>query len=443
MAYTNLRMNRDGYEISNSMDYVVSSVKYIQNKDITGEITGQQLLASGYELVVQDLLNPKAKPVKVFMLSKENPQSVFTDLAEALQDLARQAGMSNDWSSFYAIGNYVCSPIDVMIGSRTLLNKAFDYAYAHTINKSQGSTYTNIFVDFPSINERKLMSSIDKNKLKYVGLSRATNIAYTYSKTAKGLSPDIDWNMSFGKTENTPRTIVSAKPTAPVKAIADLKTLDKMKVVRDPITGMNYFQYTTEQDSAYGAVPAKNIFTDTFMELLAADYPDGLFIRNEAVDGGNSIGNNTAYRAMGNRSMGVFSKKGTVPAKFGSPKITNDGWTDATLEDNKKFIDQSIANIVKELEKNPGSFPVFDFNGYGQYLIGYNELNPFSENKPYPAAGKETFLYLSEQLFLNFGFINPHYMEFTQGKKTVQKMSPVTDEELIENFKQCYKNISK
>jgi hypothetical protein len=86
---------------------------------------------------------------------------------------------------------------------------------------------------------------------------------------------------------------------------------------------------------------------------------------------------------------------------------------------------------------------VFDFNGYGQYLIGYNELNPFSETKPYPAAGKETFLYLSEQLFRNFGFINPHYMEFTQGKKTVQKMSPVTDEELIENFKQCYKNISK
>ena len=443
MAYTNLRMNRDGYEISNSMDYIVSSVKYIQEKDITGDITGQQLLASGYELVVQDLLNPKAKPVNVFMLAKENPQSVFTDLAEALQDLARQAGMSNDWSSFYAIGNYVCSPIDVKIGSRTLLNKAFDYAYAHTINKSQGSTYTNIFVDFPSIDERKRMSSKDKNKLKYVGLSRATNIAYTYSKTAKGLSPDVDWNMPFDKMNNTPRVIVSAKTTAPVKAMNDIKTLDKMRVVRDPITGMNYFQYTTEQDLVYGAVPAKNIFTDDFMQLLAADYPNGLFVRNEAVDGGNSIGNNTAYRAMGNRSMGVFSKKGTVPAKFGSPKITNDGWTDATLEDNKAFIDQSIANIVKELEKNPDSFPVFDFNGYGQYLIGYNELNPFSETKPYPVAGKETFLYLSEQLFRNFGFINPHYMEFTQGKKTVQKMSPVTDEELIENFKQCYKNISK
>ena len=36
-------------------------------------------------------------------------------------------------------------------GYKYLPNKAFDYAYALTIHKSQGSTYNEVFVDTPNI----------------------------------------------------------------------------------------------------------------------------------------------------------------------------------------------------------------------------------------------------------------------------------------------------
>ncbi len=92
----------------------------------------------------------------------------------------------------------------------------------------------------------------------------------------------------------------------------------------------------------------------------------------------------------------------------------------------KKAIDLGIKSL-KELSEG-GNKLAFSSQGYGQYLIGADE-NGNGASAEQEIGGK-TFDYLSEQLYSNFGYTNPNWLNRTQGKAKVQELmgTPVTNE---------------
>ena len=65
--------------------------------------------------------------------------------------------------------------------------KTFDYAYTQTVHKSQGTTYNNVVVLEDTFNK---FSESEKQKLKYVALTRAKNKVLYYT-SAKVNNRDI------------------------------------------------------------------------------------------------------------------------------------------------------------------------------------------------------------------------------------------------------------
>jgi hypothetical protein len=86
------------------------------------------------------------------------------------------------------------SPFDELPGvDKPMLNKNIDYGYAVTSHKGQGSTYQYVFVDYENMenpaNNKPVMDgpvkyAIERQQLKYVGLSRASKIATVFSRKA-------------------------------------------------------------------------------------------------------------------------------------------------------------------------------------------------------------------------------------------------------------------
>ena len=57
--------------------------------------------------------------------------------------------------------------------NRVVKNKTFDYGYAMTVFKAQGSNIDNVFIDIKDINRCK--DDNTKRQMQYVGLSRTKN----------------------------------------------------------------------------------------------------------------------------------------------------------------------------------------------------------------------------------------------------------------------------
>jgi hypothetical protein len=436
MGYDNYRRNKNGeYDINNSVDYVVLSAEYVEDQPIAKNIVSAAGLkpysGSGYKLVIQDISDKRAKPVEVFMLSKNNEDSLYDNLGEQAQKLASLAKTDNSlWKYYYAFKESFGTDRAIKDQGRTVIKKTLDYGYAHTIHKSQGATYTNIFVDLGSISIPQDVE--ERNQMKYVALSRATNIAYALSGNTEGVAPELDWNMDFGKQVPVNGTVSSSYKTAD-----DITTLSQITLIEDPRTGIRTFKYALEKKDGTSQ-PMTGILTDETMAAFKLDYPNALIVHNESSDGkGGTAGTNVVWRSLGTNAIGLPTKKGTRPTSVGANVVNMaDALTDETLEENKKLIDAAIANIKTAMAK-PNRFIVFDQYGYGQYMIGYPENRPLVKTPKFPPVAKQTFLYLSEQLFRNFGYVNPHYLEFAEGRKVVQKEQPVSDDDVIEQNKIC------
>ena len=72
--------------------------------------------------------------------------------------------------------NSFASMFDLYYDNRVIKKKTFNYGYAISVHKSQGTTIDNVFVDISNINTVR-----DKNELQqlqYVALSRTRGNAY-------------------------------------------------------------------------------------------------------------------------------------------------------------------------------------------------------------------------------------------------------------------------
>ena len=108
----------------------------------------------------------------------------YVNYLEVLRDKAKYIGGKKGWFPYYKFKNTILCMIDVQVGGRKL-SRELDYGYALTVHKLQGSTFNNIFVDGNDICNpiskwgKPYANDINmRNRLLYVALSRATNIAY-------------------------------------------------------------------------------------------------------------------------------------------------------------------------------------------------------------------------------------------------------------------------
>ena len=432
MAYDNIGLDRmtGDYTIKNSVDYeVIQAVpidEYHIGDSIAGSIGLSPVAVSGFRVTMNELGDNK--PLTYFVISRDTPQETLEQIANFLDTLVKKSKQDNKlWASYYRIKESILTPVDIKNAEgRTLLKKSIDYGYAHTIHKSQGVTYTNIMVDMDDINKTPDLEL--RNQMKYVAMSRATNIAYVVSNKAEGAAPNINWDMDVQSTKPVAgKTDVMTPSQKKVLSKEDMKTLDSFSIMEDLNTGILNFHSASDKQ-----------LTDKDVLLLKEDYPEAMFLVNgfnqQPGKAYNTAGTNSVFMSMGPESSDFVNIKNEPNTTTGGKPNQKAFLTDATYDENIKRIDEDLARWKSHEES--GKKLIFDALGYGQYMIGKNERKIYEANMMEPVAPR-TFDYLSAQLLDKFGYLNPNYISRSGATSTIQQYQQVTDAELMEQKKIC------
>lgn len=186
MGYANITIQGRGGPIEiirNGIDYTVDSV----SKEITKNVTlqGQKVDVRGFNVTLRNAFDGDLVPMKIFVLSNDNPTKIFGLIAKTKKDLELSISEAFKRRDFEFVSGLMKAKSDFdsefvfmqdyTENGRTLLAKAFTYGYAHTIHKSQGGTYDKVMIYADTINK------FDKDtaqELKYVAMSRAKSNVY-------------------------------------------------------------------------------------------------------------------------------------------------------------------------------------------------------------------------------------------------------------------------
>lgn len=181
------------HAINNGLDYVVHSVKETEQHVFVpgyGEI-----VVPVYELEVNEVQSPRPENFCVYVLRGEIPETLMEvyrelwELNETIHDFyANPKTRSDARVKFFSMNeavDFLISPKDILTGEKVqrgkysvevkLREKGIDYAYCHTIHKSQGGTYGTVFVD--AIDIFKCKDTDARRRLMYVAVSRAEDAA--------------------------------------------------------------------------------------------------------------------------------------------------------------------------------------------------------------------------------------------------------------------------
>ena len=184
MGYSNWKTDYDTQQplVSNGGDYVV-----IGSTAATKTIYGRSY--KGSNILLKNLLDPSAQEIRAFVISKDTPTEDINFLGEVYDKLASEAialgrqgdrqGAARKWQAHAEFKESFMTPVEIKFNGRTKFTKTIDYGYAHTIHKSQGGTYNNIFVFADTINVFKDKGL--KSQLRYVAVTRAESTAYILS----------------------------------------------------------------------------------------------------------------------------------------------------------------------------------------------------------------------------------------------------------------------
>ena len=132
----------------------------------------------GYNLSLYDSLYKISEPVCI--LDRENIEKYYLEsLAERIESIRRDAIRVSKsdkrkgnkiWQIYFKMIGSFTSPYDLVYQNRVIRRKSFDYGYAITVHKSQGSTFTDTFIDMKDIN--CCSDDETRRQLQYVALSR-------------------------------------------------------------------------------------------------------------------------------------------------------------------------------------------------------------------------------------------------------------------------------
>lgn len=158
------------YQFWNSMDYIIATdpIKTVKTLRYFGDV-------EGWEFEVYDPLDDYNK--RIFILSKDNPETTFNALAYKLDQLRVNAVRERNyqrkaakWAMYYDLNKSFTTPVDLYVDGRLVKKKSFTEGYACTTHRLQGSTFNKIFVDMQNINT--CFDDKVKQQLQYVALSR-------------------------------------------------------------------------------------------------------------------------------------------------------------------------------------------------------------------------------------------------------------------------------
>lgn len=125
-------------------------------------------------------------------------------------------------------------------------------------------------------------------------------------------------------------------------------------------------------------------------------------------------------RARENATLAYDSQSNVF--KFPVRKTATETWTDETYEENVKFIDNTISELLSQSENGVEiAFP-------SQGIVG----SPFIKNAP------RTYTYLIQQLNSKLGFVHPGAEEDLGFRESVQRDQPISDVEVEDFMKQCF-----
>jgi hypothetical protein len=123
-----------------------------------------------------EVLTTKGEPILSELINK---------LAEQYTDLLNKRVTDN---------KEICNS-ETLADMYQVLDRDISYGYALTSHKSQGSTYHSVFIDEPDFNSLRdswswqhhldIRRATERDQLKYVALSRPTNVCYIYATSGQ------------------------------------------------------------------------------------------------------------------------------------------------------------------------------------------------------------------------------------------------------------------
>jgi hypothetical protein len=175
---------------------------------------------------------------------------------------------------------------------------------------------------------------------------------------------------------------------------------------------------------------------NTVTEQTLINEPNTVFVFSSAVADNIKAANKTSEKLINFPQTNKFGLP--IKSRFGignwfKDDVKADKKTTIN-QDVKDTIDTAIAQLKMESSKE-GVTLKFSDSGYGTEMI-YDKKE-----------GVQTFLYLSEQLYKNFGYINPGYLRSYEAKVLLQskqnitdvKIKEVTSKDVEDALKQCLK----
>lgn len=170
----------NGMKFWNSMDYIV-----IDKPEETDVYIPSFMSLPGYILNLYDSGSKSSS--EVLILSKEISQDYFNSLAYRIENIRLEAielknkrhkFASKKWGEYYSMIGSFTSPIDIYYENRLIRKKSFDYGYASTTHKAQGSSINNVFIDMKDV--LKCRDKEELRQLQYVAVSRAKSNVFIF-----------------------------------------------------------------------------------------------------------------------------------------------------------------------------------------------------------------------------------------------------------------------
>ena len=172
MGYRTIRKDKEVL-IQNSLDYEVVSVSNGKKiYTIFYDNENREVQISGFWVVIKDIDSEIQK--KIFIVSPEAYKDYLIEERRLTSEAkSAKSDRGQKWKRYFMFKDEF-----FILGNCDGCVKDLDFAYAITCHKSQGSTYENVFVDMADINRNQV--SKERNRLKYVALSRPKKAAYIW-----------------------------------------------------------------------------------------------------------------------------------------------------------------------------------------------------------------------------------------------------------------------
>jgi ATP-dependent exoDNAse (exonuclease V) alpha subunit len=154
----------NGNIIVNSEEYRIIDLKKVTLSD------GM----SGYQILTENLYTKAMNWINLVDSSDEETVKIYSTIVNELISKAKAFGKGY-WKNYYKFVDTNLAMINVYSPSgQKTKDKDIDFSYGYTVHKSQGSTFTNSFINFTNINRHFIPE--DVRRLKYVAISRAKKV---------------------------------------------------------------------------------------------------------------------------------------------------------------------------------------------------------------------------------------------------------------------------